>query len=95
MIYFIIYILLAFTVALASLTKRIGFAESLFISLFSTPVFGLIIVLKSKDNIITRHFTMKHTCSECGNQGIQEQKVCSICGNKMEISYNESKLTLA
>jgi predicted RNA-binding Zn-ribbon protein involved in translation (DUF1610 family) len=95
MIYFIIYILLAFAVALASLTKRIGFAQSLFISLFLTPVFGLIIVLKSKNNILMHHYKMNHSCSECGKQGIQAQNVCSSCGNEMEVSFNESKLTLA
>jgi len=95
MIYFIIYLFLALVVALFSLTKRIGFAESLFISLFLTPVVGFIIVFKTKDNILTRHYTMKHTCSVCGNQGVQEQNVCSDCGNEMDVSFNVNKLTLA
>jgi len=95
MIYFLIYIVLALLVALVSLTKRISFAESVFISLFLTPIVGLIIILKTKNNILTRHYTMKHTCSECGNKGIQEQNICSHCGHEMEVSFDVSKLTLA
>jgi len=95
MIYFIIYIVLALLVALVSLTKRIGFAESVFISLFLTPVVGLIIVLKAKNNILTRHYKMKHTCSECGNQGVQEHNICSHCGHEIEVSFDVSKLSIA
>ena len=95
MIYFIIYLILVLAVALVSLTKRIGFAESFFIGLFLTPVVGLVIVMKAKDNIQTRHYTMTHTCTTCGQNGIQEEKECSNCGHEIEVLFSESELTLA
>ena len=95
MMYFIIYLILVLAVALVSLTKRIGFAESFFIGLFLTPVVGLAIVMKAKDNIQTHHYTMKHTCTVCGNNGDQEENECSNCGNEIEVSFSESNLTPA
>jgi rRNA maturation protein Nop10 len=93
--YFITYLILVLAVSLMSLTKRIGFTESLFIGLFLTPIVALIIVLKAKDNIQTHHYTMTHTCTVCGNSGIQEENECSSCGHEVEVVFNESKLTIA
>jgi len=95
MIYFLTYLFLALLVAFVSLTKRIGFSESLFISIFLTPLLGLVIILKAKDNIQKYHYSMELTCTSCGNQSVQREKVCSHCGHQMEVLTNVSKLTLA
>ena len=94
MIYLIAYLLLALVVSVLSVNKRISYYEIFFISLFLTPVMGLITVLKADNNIITHHYTTSNTCSSCGNDGHENDKLCSNCGNEM--SYNEeSKLKLA
>ena len=94
MIYFITYLLFSFAVSLISLSKRVSFIEIFFISLFLTPVMGLIIVLKTENNILTHHYTTTNICSSCGGDSRENESVCTHCG--MEISYTEeSKLKLA
>ncbi len=95
MIYLILYLLFAVAVALYSINKRIGFTESLFISILLTPIIGFIIVWKAKKSIQTFHYFMIHKCTSCGNIGIQKGKECSICGNEIEVSFSEQKLTIA
>ncbi len=94
MIYFITYLGLVLAVALFSLTKRIGFVESAFISIFLTPLVGFLIVFKAKNNILTYHYKMSHTCPSCDNQGLQKENMCSNCGQVMDVSFNKSKLSL-
>jgi len=95
MIYFITYILFSVIISLLSLNKRIGFVESLLISLFLTPIVGLAIVLKTKNNILTSHYSMKHTCNTCGDVISQKEKECPSCGTNVEFSYNTNELTFA
>ena len=95
MIYFLIYLFLALAVAFMSLTKRIGFSESLFISLFLTPLVGFVIVFKAKDNIQKHNYTMERICTSCGNQSVHREKTCPHCGIEMEVLFNVNKLNLA
>jgi len=66
MIYLITYLLLALAVSFFSLGKRISYLNVFFISLLFTPIIGLIIVLKTENNIITHHYItrLKRTSSE-------------------------------
>ncbi len=95
MIYLLIYLFLVLAVAFMSLTKRIGFSESLFISLFLTPLIGFVIVFKAKDNIQKHNYTMERTCTSCGNQSVHREKTCPHCGDEMEVLFNVNKLNLA
>ena len=82
-------------ISLLSLNKRIGFVESLLISLFLTPIVGMAIVLRTKNNILTRHYSMKHACNTCGCMISQKEKECPTCGTDVEFSYNTNELTFA
>ena len=94
MIYFIIYLFFSFAVSLISLSKRVSFVEIIFISLFLTPVMGLIIVLRTENNILTHHYTTTNICSSCGDNNQENESVCTHCG--VEMSYTEeNKLKLA
>lgn len=79
-----------------SLGKRISFVEVFFISMFLTPIVGIIAVLKTKSNILKRHYYMTRTCESCDSVGFENEKVCPKCGDVLELSYHvDSKLNLA
>jgi len=96
MIYIITYLLLALAVAFFSFGKRISYLGVFFISLLLTPVIGLIISMKTKNNILTHHYTSTHLCQGCDTESTENEKICPTCGNEMETSFNkDTKLSLA
>ncbi len=95
MIYIITYLTLALIVAFISLQKRISFEASLLVSIFATPIVGLIIVLKASDIIKTYRYTMFRTCPACGNKNSPKSTTCSKCGYKIVASFSENSLTFA
>lgn len=96
MVYLYIYLLLSISVSFISLGKRVGFIEIFYISLFLTPIVGLITVLKAENNILTRHYTMTHTCTSCENEVVENEKICPDCGEEMEVlNIKENKFKLA
>lgn len=96
MVYLCIYLLLAISVSFISFGRRISFLEIFYISLLLTPIVGLISVLKTENNILTRHYTMTYTCSSCGNGVVENEKICPNCGKEMEVlNIKENKFKLA
>jgi len=88
MIYLVIYFLLVVIVALVSINKRIGFAESILISTFLTPFVGLLVVLKTHSNIMFRRYIKTQACADCGNEISINEKTCKQCGCKVESFYS-------
>lgn len=96
MVYLIIYLLIVISISFFSLGKRVSFVEIFYISLFLTPIVGVITVLKAKNNIHTHHYTMTYTCRSC-EKGVEEnEKTCPECGKAMEVLHiAKNKLNLA
>ncbi len=90
MIYLITYLTLALAVSFFSLGKRISYLNVFFISLFFTPVIGLIIVLKTENNILTHHYITKLKCTSCDNEMTVNTKECPVCGKKVEVAFSEN-----
>ncbi len=83
MIYLITYLIFAVIVASLSVSRRITFAQSFLVSLFLTPIVGLIIVLKTKQNILFHRYFAKQTCPDCGNEFIISNNTCPKCGYEL------------
>jgi hypothetical protein len=95
MIYLIIYILLSTAISFISIGKRISFWGVFFISIFLTPVVGLISVLKAHNNIIKYHYTVTDTCYSCNQKINATDTNCSVCGNEVgSVPTKKVKLTL-
>jgi len=78
MVYLILlYIALAVGVAFVGQSRKIGFLQSLGLSIFLTPVIGLMIVAHS-DKKIT-YFEVQYHCPRCGYNFTEEQKECPYC----------------
>ncbi len=96
MVYLIIYLLLSLFVSFISFGKRISFIEIFYISVFLTPIVGLITVLKAENNILIRHYTMTYTCTSCEKGVVENEKTCPNCGKEMQVlHFEENKLKLA
>lgn len=90
MVYLVIYVLLSLIISMLSFGKRINFIGALLISLFLTPIVGLISILKTDNNIITHHYTMTAICSSCNKQFEDSQKRCTDCGEETLVTYTDS-----
>lgn len=89
MVYLSIYLLLSLAISFFSLNKRVGFVEILYISLFLTPIVGLVSVLKADNNIITRHYSSNNNCPSCGLGNSKSKNICSDCGYELNILNSE------
>ncbi len=96
MIYFVIYILVCVIISLMSFRKRISFWGVLVISIFLTPVVGLISVIKADNNVIIYHYSMSNTCNSCNAEINTSETNCPVCGNTVNlITDNQTKINLA
>lgn len=73
----IVYLLVSIILALAGRTKKIGFAKEFFISIFLTPITGIVFLKKSdRKEIIT---ITRYRCNNCGLEYTEYHKYCSAC----------------
>lgn len=73
----VIYLLLAVGVAFLGQNRKIGFTQSFGLSLFLTPVVGLMIVAHSTKKIT--YFEYQYHCPRCGYNFTEERSVCPYC----------------
>ena len=88
----IIYVLLALGVAFLGQNRKIGFAQSLGLSFFLTPIIGLAFVAHS-DKKIT-YFEFQYHCPSCGYNFTEELELCPYCSKSgKEVKLIKEEIT--
>lgn len=83
----ITYIGSSVLVSLLALRRRISITGAFLVSLFMSPIIGLITILKSQRNIIIKHYNTRYICPECNTEQSSKDHVCGLCdemGKKIE-----------
>ena len=72
-----IYFILALVIAFLGKDKTIGFLNALIISVFLSPIAGLLVVLNSQKLIL--YHIVQHSCPECGFSFNEPHEFCPMC----------------
>lgn len=93
MVYFILlYLALALGVAFLGENRKIGFMQSLGLSIFLTPIIGIALVFHS-DKKIT-YFEYQYRCPQCGYYFTEELELCPYCSKSgKEIRLIKEEIT--
>lgn len=75
MFYFIVWVGLCFLVAMIGTNRNIGYWGTFAISLFLSPLIGLIVALISKEVVIVKEYT----CKQCGFKTKVNSHFCPAC----------------
>jgi hypothetical protein len=86
------YFCCALTVSLFSFGKRISYLNALTISIFLTPISGLIAVLKSDRFLRVSHYITRYQCPQCKMEFTEPHIVCPHCEEKkLQIDLHQIK----
>ena len=73
------YLILVLGVALAASQRRITFYKSLLISIFLTPVMGMIVLLRTPGKVMITHYNTQDECADCPHREHRNPEVCEGC----------------
>ena len=86
------YILISALVSLLSVGRRISYAGVLTISLFLTPVIGLVAVLRAEHSLNISHYVTRFSCPHCQMQFTEPHTFCPFCSeNQIPVRLLEVK----
>lgn len=71
------YFALAFVIALLGKDRAIGFVNTLIISVFLSPIAGLLVVMNSRKLIL--YHIVQHHCPECAYGFNEPHEFCPLC----------------
>jgi hypothetical protein len=74
-----IYLILVLGVSLAATQKRIALSKAILISLFFTPLMGLIALLRTSRKVTVTHYNAQDQCAGCHHTDQPEPEVCESC----------------
>jgi len=77
------YFLSAIVVSLLSIGRRISFINALTISIFLTPISGLITVLNTGRSLRVSRYITKYQCPQCKKEFTEPYFICPKCEEKM------------
>ncbi|OFY51714.1 MAG: hypothetical protein A2W85_08675 [Bacteroidetes bacterium GWF2_41_31] len=86
------YFLSAVAVSLISFGRRISFTNALTISIFLTPIIGLITVLNIGRSLRVSRYITKYQCPQCKKEFTEPHFICPQCEEKkLQIDLHQIK----
>ncbi len=86
------YCLSAVVVSLLSFGRRISFINALTISIFLTPISGLITVLNTGRSLRVSRYITRYQCPQCKIEFIEPHFICPRCEEKkLQIDLHQIK----
>jgi Zn finger protein HypA/HybF involved in hydrogenase expression len=83
------YLIIGIIIASFSFGKRISFVNVFLISVFLTPIVGLISIFRSEKTIIMHHYRMLSSCNKCETEVEGINTVCPNCKSKTQVTFRE------